>query len=135
MTTFNLAVGTSGSELGLALAASTPPATEDVRELKTCERCGVQFTRSLLSRERDCRRCVAKTKEREEREKAEEAAWREKRVAHEQAQRAAMELNATKRERAGEKMVKGQPFRVYMRERARAQRGTVRTATLTRGAQ
>lgn len=69
VTTTNLTPGWSGSALGVALAASAAPAVESVREIKVCELCGMNFTRSLLSRQRDCARCAAKEAARRERER------------------------------------------------------------------
>lgn len=130
MTVCNMTPGASNGQLGVSLTASMPPAIEDVREIKTCERCGVQFTRSLLTRVRDCPQCVAKAKAREDREAAAEAALRSKCAEHEETQRKAMELRAAKR-------VGGKPLREYnrlanqrYRERQRAQRETGRTASL-----
>lgn len=126
MTVCNMTPGASNGQLGVCLTASMPPAIEDVRELKTCERCGVQFTRTLLTRVRDCPRCVAKTKARDDREAAEEVAWRAKRAEHEETQRKAMELRAAKR-------VGGKPLREYNRlanQRYREKQRAGRTASL-----
>ncbi len=53
----NLCPPSNGGLLNVSLAASMAFPAAMVREIKTCELCGVQFTRMAMARTRECSRC------------------------------------------------------------------------------